>query len=89
MKEAQRQAKGASLPLSTAEMQALFDFVDEELCKGDCDNTLRYTIAFLEQKQLPKEQVITWLENAGGYCDCEVIANAEEEFKSSLPRHLN
>jgi len=30
--------------------------------------------------------VLDWLQEAGGFCDCEVLANAEEKFLSSFPR---
>lgn len=86
VKETERKAKAAKLPLSPPQMQALFDFVDERLQESECDYTLRHTVAFLEGQQLAKEPVLEWLRNAHGYCDCEVIFNAEEEFQSSLPK---
>ena len=29
---------------------------------------------------LPLKKIIEWLEENGGYCDCEVLANIEEKI---------
>ncbi|RYZ18645.1 MAG: DUF2695 domain-containing protein [Chitinophagaceae bacterium] len=68
-----------SLPLSREKFQQLLDFLDAEL--DDCDDTLKFTKEFLSQEKVPNvEDVIKWLEEHGGYCDCEVLANIEEHF---------
>ncbi len=71
--------------MTPAQMKALFDFVDQRLSESECDHTLRHTIAFLDSQKVSEEPVLSWLEDAGGYCDCEVIANAEEKLESILP----
>ncbi|MFI5113658.1 MAG: DUF2695 domain-containing protein [Terriglobales bacterium] len=71
--------------MSPIQMKALFDFVDKKLSESECDNTLRHTIVFLDAQPVEQEAVLQWLEEAGGYCDCEVIANAEEKLESILP----
>ena len=85
LREAERKTKAAKLPLVPAQMRALFDFVDKALQESACDYSLRHTLTFIESQQLAKDPVLEWLREAGGYCDCEVILNAEEEFRSSLP----
>ena len=40
--------------------------------------------AFLESaivQNLPEATVIPWLGEYGGYCDCEVLANVEQEWQ--------
>jgi hypothetical protein len=74
-----------SLPLEPAQMKSLFDFVGEELEEAGCDHTLRHTLSFLERLQVGSEPVVAWLEDAGGYCDCEVLANAMERFELAFP----
>ena len=76
----------ASLPMPPAQMKALFDFVNLGLSESECDHTFRHTIAFLDQQQIQQDAVLAWLENAGGYCDCEVLFNAEEKLESILPK---
>jgi hypothetical protein len=85
LRQAEQERVKASLPMPLGQMKALFDFVDQKLSESECDHTLRYTIAFLDSQGAPQEAVLLWLEDAGGYCDCEVIANAEEKLESILP----
>ena len=37
---------------------------------------------FLEQLDIENvNDVLEWLANKGGYCDCEILANVEEQFE--------
>ena len=69
-----------ALPMSKETFQKLFDRLDEGLENG-CDHKMTLTIEFLESKGIPNiEQVGAWLNDHGGYCDCEVLGNVEEQF---------
>ncbi|MBZ9685921.1 DUF2695 domain-containing protein [Clostridium estertheticum] len=80
-KYAQEQKKNFlhSLPFNTMLFQNLFDYLDDKLGEDGCgcDDTLKYTIKFLENNNLPKENSLDWMSENGGYCDCEVLANIE------------
>lgn len=80
VREQERAAARAALPLPDDQLQALFDMLDKELSAGGCDHTRRLTQRFLEQRGLPTEAVMSWLDNNGGFCDCEVLANVEERW---------
>lgn len=67
-----------SLPISVDKINELFDYLDEQLGEYDCDDTLNLTVNFIEENSLPKDSLINWLNENGGYCDCEVLANVEE-----------
>ncbi|GGH41065.1 hypothetical protein GCM10007423_36610 [Dyadobacter endophyticus] len=70
-----------SLPMSRENFRLLFDFLDDELQNNECDNLLTITITFLQHQNISNpEQVMSWLADHGGYCDCEVLANVEEHF---------
>ena len=69
-----------SLPLSTEIFEELFDYIDEIMETHGCDDTLKYTKEFLENNNLPLEESIEWLEENGGYCDCEVLSNIENKI---------
>jgi len=92
MKQALRQAEHerfrAALPLSPDLLRAMFSFIDEQLAERDCDNTLRLALHFLSERRLDADLVVEWLENLGGYCDCEVLANVEERFVEVFPDAL-
>lgn len=78
--QAQKSAFLESLPFETASFKMLFDCLDAALQNGGCDNTLKYTVKFLNENKLPMENSIAWLNENGGSCDCEVLANVEEKF---------
>ena len=69
----------AKLPLSKQDMREMFDWVDAKLQDG-CDTTLRYTLEFIKGRELPEEEIVQWLKEYGGGCDCEVIANVESTW---------
>lgn len=83
-KAEQRTAAQAKFPLPIAQMKAMFDMLDNELPAQGCDHTTRLTSAWLTKQNLPVEQVLAWLQDNGGGCDCEALANAEETFNEAV-----
>jgi hypothetical protein len=71
----------SSLPIDKEIFQELFDYLDGNL--GDeCDHSLAMTIEFLKEKGIENiDKVVEWLNDNGGYCDCEVLINVEEKFE--------
>ena len=78
-REQENQKLLASIPLPREVLGELFDHLDGALAEG-CDHSLRLTTAFLESKKLGVQRVVPWLRDHGGHCDCEVLANVEDEF---------
>lgn len=74
-----KQAFIDSLPMSQELFKQLFDCLNVRL-EQDCSHTLNITLEFLENNDIPVNDVIEWLNKHGGYCDCEVLANIEEHF---------
>ena len=74
-----------SIPIPKPDLKALFDFLDRENPPA-CDHTLRETIQFLKGRGIDPQKVIPWLQEHGGYCDCEVIYNVEEKFGEMVGR---
>ncbi len=71
------------LPMQLTLFQELFDYLDKELATN-CDDTLRLTEQFAKENNVQFELLKTWLGEQGGYCDCEVLANVEEQFEGLL-----
>lgn len=70
-----------SLPISREKFTQLFDFLDEKLGEYDCDDSLKLTNEFLQEYNIENiQEVKNWLQENGGYCDCEVLNNVEEMF---------
>ena len=62
------------------QFRELSDDLDEKLSEQGCQDDLRLTTAFLEAQDCDAEAVLSWLEENGGGCDCEVLGNIEEKF---------
>jgi hypothetical protein len=71
----------SSLPMEASDFLDLFDTLNEKLGDEPCDDTLRFTEQFLNEHQLPLQDVALWLNEHGGHCDCEVLSNVEEKFE--------
>jgi hypothetical protein len=84
MAQKHRAEEEAKLPLSKAELKALFQYVDHRLDERGCDHTLTHTLEFIAQRNLRPETIVPWLNEYGGYCDCEVIANVEEVWGETV-----
>ena len=72
----------SSLPMSRDSFKNLFDCLETELTDKNCNDTNSLTKAFLLQSKIENEdEVLEWLAEHGGYCDCEILANVEEQFE--------
>jgi hypothetical protein len=43
-----------------------------------CDHTLKHTKKFLQEAGVWQDELVEWLGEYGGYCDCEVVYNVFE-----------
>jgi len=66
-------------PLSRADLKALFDYLDRPN-PDPCTHTFKETTAFLNNRKLPIEATLKWLQFNGAFCDCEVIFNTDAEW---------
>ena len=71
-----------SLPMKRELFNKLFDHLDAGLQNEACDHSLALTEQFLAAKEVDNvDEVIAWLGDWGGYCDCEILFNVEEKFE--------
>lgn len=68
--------------MSEDKFMRLFELLDDELHAHGCDHSLKLTEQIL-LNLCAKDvlSVLVWLEEQGGYCDCEVMMNVEEKFE--------
>ena len=85
LREDTRQKVRDSFPVAVTMLKALFNYVDSQFDSTECDHTLRYVRDFIRSRGLPEETVVSWLENNGGYCDCEAVMNAEQVVEEVVP----
>jgi hypothetical protein len=86
IKQAEMKESIADMPISVHDLKNLFDWLDEQLSFRACDQTLKQTLTFIKDENLHKENVVPWLNSYGGYCDCEVLANVENELGETLEK---
>ena len=78
----QQPALARSLPMARELFLDLFDYLNEQLETTGCNHDFSLTEQFLRDKQVNNvEEVLEFLRENGGYCDCEVIFNVEEKFE--------
>ena len=75
------------MPLSLSQLGKLFDHLDAYLEIEDCDHSAKITSAFLAKLQLDQNKVLPWLQEQGGHCDCEILANVEESWDSEINKN--
>lgn len=71
-----------SLPADENIFPKLFDLLDNQLYEKGCKHTTILTKTFLHKNGVINvTQVIEWLAENGGFCDCEILANVEYRFE--------
>ena len=83
-RDQQRSDARAKFPLPPSDLKSLFDQLDTDLSQADCDHTRRFTKAWLESRGHDVTAVFVWLDDNGGFCDCEVLANSEQYFDDAM-----
>ena len=78
-------AKIPGLPISSAELRALFDHLDRDN-QEPCTHTFKETTKFLTARSLPVESMLNWLGHNGAGCDCEVIFNTDARWGEQVGR---
>ncbi|WP_029283382.1 DUF2695 domain-containing protein [Pedobacter sp. R20-19] len=82
LQKKEQQAFDQSLPMERHFFELLFDYLDQELEENGCDDTNNLTKAFLISHKISNpEIVLNWLAERSCYCDCEILANVEEQFE--------
>jgi len=70
LREQEKQETRDGFPAPILVLKGLFDFLDAELSETDCDDTLRFTREYVRRNAMDEDQIIQWLEEHGGHCDC-------------------
>lgn len=82
-KAQQMAAQRGAFPLSDESLQSLFSSVELLVEQNGCDHSLRFTEQWTAENSHPQEPLFAWLRDNGGYCDCEVVANAQDHWQQN------
>lgn len=69
-----------NLPAERDRIEDLFDYLDVQLEKSPCSHDLKNTMQFLMERRLNMPRFMSWLNENGAYCDCEILENVEREW---------
>jgi len=69
-------------PLSPEELDELFAVLDVLLLRRACDNTLAISERWPRGRGHDVARAVRWLNERGGYCDCEVVFNVAPRVAS-------
>jgi hypothetical protein len=69
-----------NLPATLEEIEDLFDYLDVRLSKTECEHDLKFTMQFLMESRLNMPKFMSWLNENGAYCDCEILGNVEPQW---------
>jgi len=70
-----------SLPMKEIDFLPLFDFLNSELPQNRCQHDFSLLESYCKKKGLDFSVLVEWLKKQGGFCDCEILANVEEQFE--------
>ncbi|OON69010.1 DUF2695 domain-containing protein [Hymenobacter sp. CRA2] len=84
LRQPQRAALLANLPLTTEQLAELFDYLDQRLSTHSCDDTLGHTRCFAAAQGVAFEPLRQFLSRHGGRCDCAVRAKVQEQYAGIL-----
>lgn len=79
----QRKLAQDAFPISDALLESLFQAVDAQVENSGCDHTLRFTLAWVAEHKQPEAEILKWLREHGGYCDCEVLSNSVDHWEQN------
>jgi hypothetical protein len=82
-KKAEKDAARSAFPLPDDKLEAMFDAVEMAIEESGCDHSFRATTEWLSANGVDVDAVVVWLENNGGLCDCEVVANARDHWEEN------
>jgi hypothetical protein len=85
-KEAERHRARQAFPLPDSELAKLFAALDADLKVRGCDKTRRFTEAWAQMHSHPLDALCAWLDDTGGFCDCEVLGNSAPHWNENRQR---
>jgi len=67
-------------PMDPQTFYALCDFLRMAVPQETCDGSLRLTLDFVREHKVDEFELLHWLSEYGGYCDCRVMRRVAPRF---------
>ena len=72
------------IEISEEQIVKLLLYVHSKLLETPCDHSLKFSLQWAKQNRLNPMQFTDFLEEHGGFCDCEVVTNVPEDMSLDL-----
>jgi hypothetical protein len=73
-----------SLPEEQDTISEMLDYIEDELYETECDDHLRHAMRFMMDNHLDFPKLTSWLNDNGGYCDCEVMKQIATKWRAKF-----
>ena len=73
-----------SLPAGQYDIEDLFDFLEMKLEHEDCNHSLRLSMQYMMENRLDFPKLTSWLQENGGFCDCQVLEQITPEWRKAF-----
>jgi hypothetical protein len=73
-----------SVPEEQDTISQMLDYIEDELYDTDCDHHLRHAMRFMMDNRLDFPKLTSWLNENGGYCDCEVMKQIAPKWRGKF-----
>lgn len=82
LKASYKEQEKKELLLTPEQVEALFEYLEEQLGASPCDNTLKWARQWLENnvQESLREAALEEMRDMGGCCDCEILLNCYEDY---------
>jgi hypothetical protein len=82
----QRAAARDQLPMAETDFESLFTMLEHHLAAVPCDHSRNWTSAWLTERSFDLAAVFAWLDETGGFCNCEVLHNSMGKWLWAIGR---
>ncbi|MBL8507950.1 DUF2695 domain-containing protein [Chitinimonas sp. JJ19] len=79
----QRKLAQQAFPIADSLLESMFEAVDAKVEAVGCNHTLRFTESWIAENRQPAESILDWLNEHGGFCDCEVLTNTADHWEQN------
>jgi hypothetical protein len=73
-----------TLPADQETISELLDFIEDELYGSECNHSLQNAMRFMMENRLNFPKITSWLNENGGYCDCEVMKQIAPKWRAKF-----
>jgi hypothetical protein len=71
-----------TLPAGQVTISEMIDNIEDALHDSECNHSLQHAMRFMMENRLDFPKLTGWLNENGGYCDCEVLKQIAPKWRA-------